>query len=207
MGTVLAGSVHGRFQPFHNEHMDYVLAARAKCDFLWVGITKYDITPSEFTPLGRHRERPENNPLTYFERVSIIMESLIEAGVEKGSFGFVPFPIETPQRLAEFLPLSVPCFTTVCEDWNREKIRLLRGYGYNVIVLWERTKKLVTGGAIREDIISGGSAWRSMVPAATIRAVERLELRDRLIKIRSLSPSIEGLEDEARAKSDRGNQE
>lgn len=189
MNIFPVGSVHGRFQPFHNEHLEYVFAAKERCEFLWIGITKYDITPSEFTPLGRPRERPENNPLTYFERVNIIMESLIDAGVDKGSFGFVPFPIETPQRLSEFLPLSVPCFTTVCEDWNREKIRILRGYGYNVIVLWERTKKLVIGSAIREGIINSDPAWRSMVPAATVRAVERFDLRDRLLKLRSMSPA------------------
>jgi nicotinamide mononucleotide adenylyltransferase len=189
MRIIPVGSVHGRFQPFHNEHLEYVVAAKKKCEYLWIGITKYDITPSEFTPLGRARERPENNPFTYFERVNIIMESLNAAGVEKASFGFVPFPIDTPQRLPEFMPVSVPCFTTVCEEWNQEKIRILRGYGYTVIVLWERTKKLVTGGAIREDIISGGLSWRSMVPSATAKAIERLNLRDRLVKLRSLASS------------------
>ena len=189
---VAAGSVHGRFQPFHNEHLEYVLAAKDRCDFLWIGITKYDITPSEFTPLGRPRERPENNPLTYFERISIIAEVLVDAGLERGSIAFVPFPIETPQRLPEFMPTSIPCFTTVCEEWNREKIRILRAYGYTVNILWERTKKLVTGGEIREDIINGGTAWRSMVPAATTRALDSLNIRDRLIKLRSLATSDEG---------------
>ena len=184
---VVAGSVHGRFQPFHNEHLEYALAAKDRCDFLWIGITKYDITPSEFTPLGRPRERPENNPLTYFERISIIAEALVDAGIAKGSFAFVPFPIETPQRLPEFMPTSVPCFTTVCEDWNKEKIHILRGYGYTVNVLWERTKKLVSGGEIRADIIKGGTAWRSMVPAATARALDTLNIHDRLIKLRSLA--------------------
>jgi len=181
-----AASVHGRFQPFHNEHLEYVLAAKEKCDFLWIGITKYATTPSEFTPLGRPRERPENNPLTYFERITIISESLVEVGLQSGSFGFVPFPIETPQRLSEFMPVTIPCLTTVCEDWNREKIRILRSYGYNVTVLWERQKK-VTGGAIREEIIRGGSSWQSLVPPATVRAVAALNLRERLLKLRSIT--------------------
>jgi len=189
------GSVHGRFQPFHNEHLEYALAAKERCGFLWVGITKYDTTPSEFTPLGRPRERPENNPLTYFERISIISESLIDAGVRPGSFGFVPFPIETPHRLREFMPVSIPCLTTVCEDWNKEKIKILRGYGYTVTVLWERNQKLVTGGAIREEIIRGGSSWQSLVPPATVRAVEFLNLRDRLVKLKSLTADDVGAGD------------
>jgi len=37
------GSAHGRFQPFHNGHLEYVLAAQKQSDFLWIGITKFDI--------------------------------------------------------------------------------------------------------------------------------------------------------------------
>jgi nicotinamide mononucleotide adenylyltransferase len=176
---VTAGSVHGRFQPFHNEHLEYALAAKALCEFLWVGITKYDVTPSELSPLARDRERPENNPLTYFERITVIGEALEDAGIDRRTFGFVPFPIETPQRLRAFLPLSVTCFTTICEEWNREKIRVLQACGYKVVVLWERQKS-VTGGAIREDILLGGTRWRSIVPSATVRAIEALDVRKRL---------------------------
>jgi nicotinamide mononucleotide adenylyltransferase len=185
MARIPSASVHGRFQPFHNEHLEYVLEAKERTEFLWVGITKFEINPSEFTPLGRPRERPENNPLTYFERVSMITAALKESGLQTDSFGFVPFPIETPQRLGAFMPTTVPCFTTICEDWNREKISILRQYGYSVTVLWERPVKLITGGAIREDIISGGSTWESLVPPATVRAIKQLSLRERLLKLRS----------------------
>jgi len=181
---IAAGSVHGRFQPFHRDHLEYVLAAKQRCDFLWVGITKYDITPSEASPLARERERPDHNPLTYFERINIIAQVLVDAGVPRESFAFVPFPIETPNRLAGFMPTSIPCFTTICEEWNREKIQVLQAYGYQVIVLWERPKKLITGGVIREDIVQGGSEWKQMVPPATARAVQSLNLRERLIRLR-----------------------
>jgi nicotinamide mononucleotide adenylyltransferase len=187
MAQLPSASVHGRFQPFHNEHLEYVLAAKERADFLWIGITKFDINPSEFTPLGRPRERPENNPLTYFERVGMIAAALKESGLGTDSFGFVPFPIETPQRLGAFMPTTVPCLTTICEAWNREKISILRHYGYSVTVLWERSVKLITGGAIREDIINGGSAWELLVPPATVGAIKQLGLRDRLLKLRSVA--------------------
>jgi nicotinamide mononucleotide adenylyltransferase len=178
-----AGSVHGRFQPFHNEHLEYVSSASRLCDYLWIGITKYDITLTDSNPLGRHRERPESNPLTFFERINIIREALIESGTDELRFGFVPFPIETPQRLQNFLPLSVPCYTTICEEWNREKISLLRGIGYEVTVLYEKSQKVVSGQVIRQDIAAGGDRWRGMVPKATERAVERLDLRTRLVNL------------------------
>lgn len=177
------GSVHGRFQPFHNEHLEYVRAAQRLCDYLWIGITKYDITSTDSNPLGRHRERPENNPLTFFERISIISEVLIESGIDRSKFGFVPFPIETPQRLPDFMPISIPCHTTICEQWNREKIEVLRALGYDVRVLYERDQKAVSGAAIRRDIAAGGDSWKDSVPQATVRAVEQLDLRNRLLRL------------------------
>jgi nicotinamide mononucleotide adenylyltransferase len=186
------GSIHGRFQPFHNDHLEYALAARRECKFLWIGITKYDITPIDATPLGLPRERPDYNPLTYFERINIIGEALVEAGVNRDSFSFVPFPIETPKRLPLFMPRSIQCFTTIREDWNRQKIQVLKEMGYEVIVLWERAEKTVTGGLIRDDIVAGGVSWKTIVPLATARAVERLNLRDRLITLRGINAPDQG---------------
>jgi nicotinamide mononucleotide adenylyltransferase len=180
---VTLGSVHGRFQPFHNEHLEYVLAAQRLCDYLWVGITKYDITATDSNPLGRHRERPESNPLTFFERIGIISEALTESGIDRGKFGFVPFPIETPQRLPDFMPVSIPCYTTICEEWNKEKIDVLRALGYDVRVLYQRDNKGVSGARIRSDIAAGGNLWKESVPPATVRAVERLDLKNRLLKL------------------------
>jgi nicotinamide mononucleotide adenylyltransferase len=180
---VTTGSVHGRFQPFHNDHLEYVLAALKLCEFLWIGITKYDITPTDSNPLGRPRERPESNPLTFFERVNVVSEALLDQGVERTRFGFVPFPIETPHRLPDFMPIEIPCYTTVCEDWNREKIEVLKGLGYDVRVLYEREFKAVSGGKIRADIVAGREDWKKLVPSATVRAVEKLGLRKRLIRL------------------------
>lgn len=157
---IVAGSVHGRFQPFHNDHLEYVREAKKRCEFLWIGITKYDITPIEASPLARARERPDHNPLTYFERITIIAEALVDVGVPRSSFGFVPFPIESPNRLPAFMPTAIPCFTTIREDWNKEKIRVLAACGYQVIVLWERPEKLITGGFIRDNIVSGHTMER-----------------------------------------------
>lgn len=176
-------SVHGRFQPLHNAHLDYILEAKGRCDFLWVGITKYDITSEHLNPLGRHRERPEANPLTYFERLNIIRVALIESGISPTEFAFVPFPIETPVALPLFLPTHVICFTTICEEWNREKIRVLEGSGYTVEVLWERIPKAISGADIRESIAKGTDDWKRLVPPATIEAVDRLALRARLQKL------------------------
>jgi nicotinamide mononucleotide adenylyltransferase len=129
--------------------------------------------------LGREREKPANNPLTYSERISIIAQALRDERIGSERFGFVPFPIEHPQKLKQFLSSSVICFTTVCEPWNREKIEVLKKEGYPVEILWEREKK-ITGSFIREQILNRQTDWKALVPRATLHAVEHLDLFKRL---------------------------
>lgn len=172
----IEGSVHGRFQPFHVEHLEYVLAAKQRCDFLWIGITA---SPAVLSPLGRLRERPEANPLTFYERVVTIGEVLTSENVPADEYAVVPFPIETPALLTQYLPLSVTCFTTICEDWNREKIKVLQAAGYRVEVLWEREKR-VSGSQIRASILAGDNDWTRLVPPGTADAVLKFGIQARL---------------------------
>ena len=176
------GSVHGRFQPLHNEHMEYILSARERCDYLWVGITAFDLAEAQ-RARGTAREAPANNPLSYYERINIVRHALVDAGIEERTFGLIPFPIEAPGSLPNYLPTSVPCFTTICGDWNREKIVTLKRIGYTVIVLFERSTKGITGAEIRAQIVAGREGWRTLVPIATAKAIGELRLRERLLSL------------------------
>lgn len=182
-------SAHGRFQPFHLGHLEYVLAAKARCEFLWIGITKFDVTPAALNPLGTHREHPASNPLTYFERLQMITAALEEASVPRTAFGFVPFPIEAPASLPAFLPTSVRCFTTICEPWNERKIVVLREAGYEVEVLWNREKE-ISGSAIRAAILANDESWRSSVSSAVARRIEEWNIAARLRQL-ATHPSSE----------------
>jgi cytidyltransferase-like protein len=173
-------SVHGRFQPLHLGHMEYIMAAFAKANFLFVGLTQPDIRDLKETPEASHRAFAYSNPLTYFERRELIVDALSDAGKPRTTFEIIPFPIETPARLPDFLPVTVPCLTTVYDDWNREKVRRLVATGYKVDVLWDREEKAIQGSVVRDLIRAGRSEWLTMVPAATVRAVDRFRLRRRL---------------------------
>lgn len=177
------GSAHGRFQPFHKDHLEYVLAAKERCEFLWIGITKYDIAPDQLNPLGRVRERPESNPLTFYERQRMIRRSLVAKGVAESDFGFVPFPIETPTHLPLFHPTHIRCFTTIREEWNREKIGVLRAAGYEVEVLWERGEKAIQGTIIRASLIAGDTLWPEMVPPEVAESIREIDLASRLRRL------------------------
>jgi len=160
-----------------------LLAAKSKCGFLWVGITQFNVRSLGKSPADPHREDPANNPLTFFERLELISEALLDEGVKRGEFGVIPFPIETPDLLPDFLPTSIPILTTICEQWNLYKIERLEEKGYRVVVLWERKEKQFNGIQVRNLIREGDPRWRELVPPATVRAVERYHVRERLQRL------------------------
>ena len=165
------GCVHGRFQPFHNEHLEYVLAAKKKCRYLLVGITRYDHQPCQ---LGNsHRGTIAANPFNYRERSLMIKEALLGAGLQYGEFDITPFPIDNPESLSAFVPKSFICYTTVRERWNIEKVHILKSEGYKVDVLWNRCgEEKISGTAIRQLIRQKNSHWKSLVPAETVASIE-----------------------------------
>lgn len=135
MNKSLLGSVHGRFQPLHLGHEEYILEASKRTDYLFIGITQ--INPHNLSGnQTSHRYKQQNNPLTYFERVRCI-QAFIEYNKLKNCI-ITPFPIEEPNTLHNFLQKNVMCYTTIIDDWNIEKINLLTSLGYEVVSLWDR---------------------------------------------------------------------
>lgn len=175
------GSIHGRFQPFHNEHLDYALAALKYCDFLWVGITQYDIEGLKKCHDSPSRSVLSSNPLTYLERVTIIKDALLNANVDSSRFDFVPFPIDEPQKIYQFVDMNTICFTTIREPWNKAKIERLSRLGYKVEILWENLEdKKISSTLIRESLMKGDEAWREMVQPSTVKHLITLGIISRL---------------------------
>lgn len=175
--------VCGRFQPPHNQHVEYLLRAKERCGFLWVGIVRPNVQKMDASAAEAvHRQEFYANPLTYFERVQILSRALVDQGVSRSEFACTPFPLDEPGLLLDFMPATVTCFTTVCEPWNEKKKQILESAGYEVEVLLERkADQKIEGRFIREAIVKGDPRWEQLVPAATKDAVYRLGLRDRLI--------------------------
>jgi cytidyltransferase-like protein len=175
-------SVHGRFQPLHNGHMEYILAALKRTDFLYIGITQHvlhRLIQVESTS-AVHRAEPVSNPLNYFERAAIINAALTGCKIPRERFAILPFPIEEPTELHEFLPPGIPVLTTTYDDWNLLKIETLEKAGYTVVNLWTRTEKEVAGHEIRRMIQEGDSAWRTQVPQAAVQLLEKYDVARRL---------------------------
>ena len=157
--------MHGRFQPFHNGHLDYVLQAFERSDFISVGLTQ--IFKPRLSEEDTGRNTAAANPLSFLERSQLVGSALLEAGIANDRYDIVPFPIETPRRLREFVSLDTVCFTTELNPWNSEKIRLLTREGFAV----ERLKvseidnvRVASGTTIRGLIRRGDDIWKNFVP-------------------------------------------
>jgi hypothetical protein len=91
------GVIHGRFQVLHNDHLRYLLAGKARCEHLVVGITNPDPILSREDDADPRRSTSMANPLTYFERYTMAKAVLIGEGVADDAFSVVPFPINIPE--------------------------------------------------------------------------------------------------------------
>lgn len=175
------GVIHGRFQILHNDHLKYLLAGKARCRRLLVGITNPDPTQTSKDAADPRRSAPENNPLTYYERQCMTRAALQEAGVALQDFDVVPFPINFPELYKYYLPLDAVFFLTVYDEWGERKLRMFQELGLKTEVLWRRAAgdKGLSATDVRRLIIEDGP-WRELVPPAVSRVITRLGIRERL---------------------------
>lgn len=167
------GIVHGRFQPFHNGHLEYVLRAKLRCRRLVVGITNPDPSGVRTEASNSHRHEPEANPFTYLERALMVRDSLLAAGTDVREFVIVPFPIQEPRLVRFYAPAGGVHFVRVYSSWEQEKVRRLRDQGFVVEILDAGGEKHVSGTEVRR-LLRAGLPWEHLVPegvAAVIRSV------------------------------------
>lgn len=185
MSIVPIGVIHGRFQPIHLGHMEYLLAGKSRCKFLLIGITNPDPNMTAEHPTNPKRSLPSSNPFTYYERLIMIRESLLEAGVERKEFDIVPFPINYPEKLKYYVPLDASFFSTIYDDWGRSKVETLRTIGLKVEVMWERSMSTrVTSGTEVRRLIKTGDKYQHLVPAAVVRIIKELCLEEKVRTIK-----------------------
>ena len=175
------GIVHGRFQMLHNGHMEYLLAGKAKCKYLLIGITNPDTFTTKYCEANPHRSTCISNPLTYYERFEMIIGSMLEAGVSRSEFDVVPFPINYPERLSNYIPQNAKHYMTIYDQWSLEKLSILRELGGDVEILWERTndQKITSGSEIREHI-QNDQSWEHLVPSYVYRYIIGNGLEERI---------------------------
>jgi len=80
-------------------------------------------------------------------------------------FDIVPFPINRPELLFNYVPADAKFYMTLYDGWSMEKKAELEKLGCRVEVMWQRRNedKFTSGTIVRERIIAGGS-WQDLVP-------------------------------------------
>ncbi len=175
--------IHGRFQPFHLGHLEYLKGAAARSDEVWVGITNPDPTrvkPEQADPL---RHLPESNPYTYAERLLMVKAAAAEIEVD---VHVIPFPVNEPELWPAYVPPDVTQFIRHFSDWGATKIERFRAAGYEVVILDEGAAKEISGADVRAAIRENGP-WESLVPSGVARVL-RESPREALNRIHTRTP-------------------
>lgn len=174
------GFIHGRFQLFHNDHLRYALDAKAQCEKLIIGITSPENAFLIREEVDPHRSNAADNPFTYYERFNMIKLALLGAGVNREDFEIVPYPIERPEILYNYIPLGATSFFTIYDKWGYEKLHRLTELGYNTVVI-PRGEKEMCSTEIRHKMVDNDD-WRCMVPEAVYNYVIENGLTEKVKK-------------------------
>lgn len=183
------GVIHGRFQVLHHDHLKYLLAGRARCHHLVVGITNPDPSLTRDESVDPKRSLPMENPLTYFERYTMIRSALTQAGVPLSAFSIVPFPINVPELYRYYVPLQATFFLTIYDEWGRRKLEQFRVVGLKTEILWSRSthEKGLSGAEVRRRMASGGD-WEDLVPPSVCNLMNLWKIPERIRKLTTTSP-------------------
>jgi len=175
------GFIHGRFQILHNDHLKYLLAGKTLCRHLIVGITNPDPFLTREDEADQNRSRRDANPLSYFERYTLVKGALLDAGLSCPDFSVVPFPINLPELYFCYVPKKAVFFVSIYDDWGRKKRDTFLGLGLKTHVLWEvpPEQKGISASDIRAAILLG-QPWEDLVPAGVAQHLKDWNIFQRL---------------------------
>jgi nicotinamide-nucleotide adenylyltransferase len=168
------GMIHGRFQPFHLGHLEYLRGAADRCDEIFVGITNPDPTRIRPEPSDPLRHLPESNPWSYAERLLMVKAAASDLALNLAHVHVIPFPVNEPELWAAYVPDGVTQYLRLFSEWGGTKLERLREAGYGVVVLDQGVEKEISGAEVREAIRERGD-WESLVPPGVARVIRELE--------------------------------
>jgi len=168
---VSLGMIHGRFQPFHNGHLEYLRGAAAQSEEVFVGITNPDPSRIKEEASDPLRHLPESNPFSYVERLLMVKAVAEDEGIRAH---VIPFPVNEPELWAAYVPEGVTQFLRLFSEWGGTKLDRMREAGYEVVILDEGTDKEISGADVRAAIREGRD-WEALVPPGVAQVIRSLE--------------------------------
>jgi len=159
----------GRFQPFHNGHLDVILRALKKEDRLIIVIGSAE------------KNHESDNPFTASERFQMIEAALSDAGIKRDRYCLIPVRnvenfILWTAHVDQYIPPVYKVYTgsPIVKE-------LHKAYGKYKI---EDVKMIsgITGTLIRQKMLKGDESWKKLVPGVVAdlivkwKGVERLKM-------------------------------
>lgn len=165
----MIGLIVGRFQPFHNGHLEMIREAAGKADSLVIAVG------------SSNKSGVMDNPFTYSERGRMIRAAL------GGDFDFMIIAVpdvDDDKKWAEYIRDNIE-FDVAFTNAETEG-RIFREAGFKVegLDFYRRNECMST--LIREKMISG-EGWRDSVPDAACKILREINAVERLRKIRDES--------------------
>lgn len=172
---VARGMIHGRFQPFHNGHLEYLRGAAERSDEIWIGITNPDPARVQFEASDPKRHLPESNPYSYAERLLMVKAAAADLALDLRDVHVIPFPVNEPELWSAYVPPGVKQYLRLFSDWGGTKLERFRDAGYDVVVLDEGSEKEISGSDVRAAM-RAGEEWTTLVPPGVARVLNGMQL-------------------------------
>lgn len=155
------GVLVGRFQPFHNGHLEAVRFALKKVDYLYVVVG------------SSQRNHERDNPFTAGERISMIKAALDSSGVDPSRWMAIPITdTESHVLWPAVLEATIPPFDIVFTNDGLTTI-LLREYGVKVEAVKYLERATYSATNVRNRILEMQD-WEKLVPEPVARMVEKM---------------------------------
>jgi nicotinamide-nucleotide adenylyltransferase len=155
----------GRFQPFHNGHLEAVRYALRKVDYLYIVIG------------SSQRNYERDNPFTAGERIAMIKAALDAGGVKPAKWMAIPIAdTESHALWPEILKSTVPPFSIIFTN-DGLTTRLLKEQGAKVEAVPYVDRSSYSATNVRNRILEM-TDWEKLVPdpvAAMVKSIGGVE--------------------------------
>jgi nicotinamide-nucleotide adenylyltransferase len=145
------GVLVGRFQPFHNGHLEAVRYALRKVDYLYIVVG------------SSQRNHERDNPFTAGERIAMIKAALDSSGVEPSRWMAIPMAdTESHVLWPAILKATVPPFDIVFTNDGLTTL-LLKEHGVKVEAVKYLERSSYSATNVRNRILEM-KEWEKLVP-------------------------------------------
>ena len=113
----------GRFQPFHNQHLEVLSALSHNFERIIIGVTNPDLENLQELSASQHRHTDDANPFSYETRINIIKDSIADLP-ELSTAEIEIIPIDLPNPESWNVPADTVFALRIFSPWEASNLSL-----------------------------------------------------------------------------------